>query len=64
MLLPMSDLEVYIDLDGRAKRVGLGRSSRVRGDESIGFEYQDAWRPWPGSTHPTATWSRLLASQS
>jgi serine/threonine-protein kinase HipA len=39
----MSDFEVHIALNGRTRKVGLARSNRVRGKETILFEYDDAW---------------------
>jgi serine/threonine-protein kinase HipA len=39
----MSDFEVHIALNGRTRKVGLARSNRVRGKETIFFEYDDAW---------------------
>src|SRR3546814_13590127 len=39
----MADFEVHIDLDGRTRPIGLARSNRVRGTETILFEYDDAW---------------------
>lgn len=39
----MPDIEVHIDLDGRTKRVGLARSSVVRGAETVVFEYDASW---------------------
>ena len=39
----MADVEVHIDLDGRTRPIGLARSNRVRGTETILFEYEDAW---------------------
>jgi serine/threonine-protein kinase HipA len=39
----MADFEVHIDLDGRTRPIGLARSNRVRGTETILFEYEDAW---------------------
>lgn len=39
----MADFEVHIDLDGRARPVGLVRSNRVRGAETILFEYDGGW---------------------
>jgi serine/threonine-protein kinase HipA len=39
----MSDFEVHIALNGRTRQVGLARSNRVRGKETILFEYDDAW---------------------
>jgi transcriptional regulator with XRE-family HTH domain len=35
----MADFEVHIDLDGRTLAIGLARSNRVRGAETILFEY-------------------------
>jgi len=39
----MADFEVHIDLGGHTRLVGLARSSRVRGAETIPFEYDSAW---------------------
>lgn len=39
----MSDFEVHIALNGRTRQVGLARSNRARGKETILFEYDDAW---------------------
>jgi len=39
----MPDIEVHIDLDGRTRQVGLARRNRVRGSETVLFEYADAW---------------------
>jgi serine/threonine-protein kinase HipA len=39
----MSDFEVHIALNGRTRQVGLARSNRVRGKETILFEYDDTW---------------------
>jgi serine/threonine-protein kinase HipA len=39
----MADIEVHIDLQGRARRVGLARSNRVRGSETVIFEYAPEW---------------------
>lgn len=39
----MADFEVHIDLNGRTRPVGLARSNRVRGTETILFEYGRAW---------------------
>jgi serine/threonine-protein kinase HipA len=39
----MADFEVHVDLDGRARPIGLARSNRVRGTEIILFEYDGAW---------------------
>lgn len=34
----MTDIEVHIDLDGTTRQVGLARSNRVRGAETVTFE--------------------------
>jgi serine/threonine-protein kinase HipA len=39
----MTDFEVHIDLHGRTRSIGLARSNRVRGTETILFEYARAW---------------------
>lgn len=39
----MDDFEVHIDLGGRTRRIGLARSNRARGSETILFEYEGAW---------------------
>lgn len=39
----MADFEVHIDLDRRTRPIGLARCNRVRGTETILFEYDDAW---------------------
>jgi serine/threonine-protein kinase HipA len=39
----MADIEVYIALEGRTRPIGLGRPTRVRGGETILFEYDSAW---------------------
>lgn len=39
----MPDFEVHIDLNGQTKLVGLARTNRVRGKETIGFEYAFSW---------------------
>ncbi len=39
----MADFEVHIELDGRTRRVGLARSNRVRGNETVVFEYAPEW---------------------
>ena len=39
----MADFEVHVDLDGRTRRIGLARSNRVRGRETILFGYDDDW---------------------
>jgi serine/threonine-protein kinase HipA len=39
----MADFEVHIDLHGRTRPIGLARSNRVRGSETILFEYDASW---------------------
>lgn len=39
----MPDIEVHIDLDGRLRRVGLARLNKVRGAETVTFEYAEEW---------------------
>jgi len=39
----MADFEVHVDLNGRVHPVGLAHSNRVRGGETILFEYDPAW---------------------
>ena len=39
----MANFEVHIDLGGRTRPIGLARSNRVRGAETILFEYDGAW---------------------
>ena len=39
----MADFEVHIDLNGRIRPIGLARSNRVRGTESVLFEYAGKW---------------------
>jgi serine/threonine-protein kinase HipA len=39
----MADFEVHIDLDGRTRRVGLAGSNRIRGNETVVFEYAPQW---------------------
>lgn len=39
----MTDFEVHLDIDGRTRPVGLARSNRVRGAETILFEYVRDW---------------------
>ncbi len=56
----MADFEIHIDLDGRTRPVGLARSSRVRGTETIIFGYDDAWLEDPDkfSLEPALTLGR------
>jgi serine/threonine-protein kinase HipA len=39
----MADFEVHIDLHGRTRRVGLARSNRARGNETVVFDYASEW---------------------
>lgn len=39
----MADFEAHIDLNGRVRPIGLARSNRVRGAETIMFEYDRTW---------------------
>jgi serine/threonine-protein kinase HipA len=39
----MADFEVHIELDGRTRSVGLARSNRVRGNETVVVEYVPEW---------------------
>jgi len=39
----MADIEVHIDLERRTRRIGLARSNKVRGSETVVFEYAQEW---------------------
>ena len=39
----MADIEVHIDLEGRTRPIGLARTNRVRGAETVLFEYAADW---------------------
>lgn len=39
----MADIEVFIDLEGRLHQVGTAHSNRVRGNETVVFEYAPEW---------------------
>lgn len=39
----MADFEVHIDLDGRTRPIGIARSNRVCGAETILVEYDGGW---------------------
>ena len=43
----MTNFEVDIDLNGRTRHVGLARSNKARGIETVTFEYTDAWLSEP-----------------
>ena len=66
----MRDLEVHIDLQGQLQWVGLARCNRVRGSETITFEYSDEWLASPDrfSIEPALVLTRgifpALADQS
>lgn len=40
----MTDFEVHIDLPGGTRFVGIARSNRIRGTETVVFEYDDLMR--------------------
>lgn len=56
----MADFEVHIDLKGRTRQVGLARSNRVRGAETVLFEYAPTWLNDPErfSLEPALTLTR------
>ncbi len=39
----MPDIEIHVDLQGQLRWVGLARCNRIRGSETITFEYPDEW---------------------
>lgn len=39
----MADFKVHVDLDGRTRPIGLARTNRARGTETILFEYLGVW---------------------
>lgn len=39
----MTDFEVHIDLEGQSRQIGIARSNKVRGSQTISFEYADGW---------------------
>jgi hypothetical protein len=39
----MSDFEVHLSLDGETRMISHARSNRVRGKETVHFEYADEW---------------------
>lgn len=43
----MADFEVHLDLHGQTRLVGLARSNRVRGSETVLFEYDSGWLKAP-----------------
>lgn len=55
----MPDIEVDIDLQGRTRRLGLARINKVRGGETIIFEYAQEWLDNPDgfSIEPALTLS-------
>lgn len=56
----MPDIEIHIDLGGHVRRVGLARLNKVRGTETITFEYADGWLTDPDcfSIEPALTLTR------
>jgi serine/threonine-protein kinase HipA len=56
----MPDIEIHIDLGGHVRRVGLARLNKVRGTETITFEYDDGWLTDPDcfSIEPALTLTR------
>jgi len=56
----MTDFEVHIDLAGRTRPVGLARSNRARGTDTVVFEYDSAWLDDPArfSLEPALTLTR------
>lgn len=39
----MADIKVHIDPQGQTHQAGLGRSNKVRGAETVVFEYAPEW---------------------
>lgn len=39
----MTDTEVHIDLNGETRQIGIAHRNRVRGNETVLFEYVDTW---------------------
>ena len=56
----MADFEIHLDLHGRTRPIGLTRSNRVHGAETIMFEYDRAWLEDPDrfSLEPALALSR------
>ena len=56
----MPDIEIHVDLGGNVRRVGLARLNKVRGTETITFEYGDGWLTDPDcfSIEPALTLTR------
>src|SRR5260221_14573963 len=56
----MADIEVHIDLKGRTRPVGLARSNKVRGNETVVFENAPEWLADPDrfSIEPTLALTR------
>jgi len=55
----MADTEVHIDIEGRPRPVGVVRSSKVRGSETVFFEYAPAWLADPIASllSPNTIWT-------
>lgn len=39
----MADIEVHIDLEGHTRPVGVARSDKARGNETVVFKYTPEW---------------------
>jgi hypothetical protein len=39
----MANIEVHIDLAGETRQIGIAHSNKVRGSETVLFEYADEW---------------------
>jgi len=50
----MADIEIHIDIDGRTRSVGVVRSSKMQGSETVFFEYAPAWLADPYRFAPLA----------
>lgn len=55
----MADIEVHIDIDGRTRRVGVARSSKMRGSETVVFDCAPAWLADPIASllSPNTIWT-------
>ena len=59
----MADIEVHIDLDGRTRHIGLARSNRVRGAETVIFGYDGDWLEESSSGMTATGWKTLADSR-
>lgn len=50
----MADIEIHIDIDERTRPVGVVRSSKMQGSETVFFEYAPAWLADPYRFAPLA----------